>query len=84
MDRIITQVGRDEIGEIIKNGLPNDAELYYFNPATKMGTSGYVRMYPVTATTIFNVMSDDACFIKVVTRETDDDESSFDNMSDDF
>lgn len=83
MDRIITQMTKSDIADVIKNGLPTDAELFYFNPSLTVGSSSYIRLYPVTAATLANAMDEEACFIKIVTRNTDDDESSFDDASDD-
>ena len=82
MDRIITQMSKNDIADAIKNGLPADAQILYFNPDLKVGSSNYIRLYPVTAATIANAMDEEACFIKVITRNTDDDEESFDDASD--
>ena len=83
MDRVITQMSKNDIADVIKQGLPEDSEIFYFNPSVKVGSSNYIRLYPVTAATLANAMDEDACFIKIVTRNTDDDESSFD-ASDDY
>lgn len=82
MDRVITQISKSDIADIIKQGLPEDSEIFYFNPDIKLGSSNYIRLYPVTTATLANAMDDSACFIKIVTRNTDDDESSFDDGSD--
>lgn len=84
MDRIVTQMTKDDIAEVIKTGLPADSKIYYFNPDQTVGSSNYVRLYPVDVATIANAMSDDACFIKVVSRNVDDDEDSFDDSDDEY
>lgn len=74
MDRVITQMSKSDIAEVIEKGLPEDSVIFYFNPDKSYGSSGFVKMLPLTTATIANAMDEEACFIKVVTRNTDDDE----------
>lgn len=82
MARTIVQLSRDDIAGVIRKGLPENAHVFYFNPDEHLGSSGYARLYPLTATTISKAMDEEACFIEVFDETTDDDESSFDLSSD--
>lgn len=81
MASVVTQVSRDYLADLIKTGTLDKGEIFYFNPKTRVGSSEYIRLYPATIATIANAMDEEACFIKVETSETDDDESSFDEGS---